>query len=175
LRGSGRGSRWGLKGTPSGPGVGPPTLRQRPAPRLRPRSGLRRGGPAQLPDAIKASDEFQEYVALRYNAGCLLAGDAKGPGRALWDGCAPGLWPEPGRRYETHARGQPQHPGCSKVRWVAGKWRQLVDGKNFFLKRGSFQEKYFLKMAGFSDNMIRTYAVAFLLPAGLPFSAKHIG
>jgi len=29
-----------------------------------------------VPDAIKASDEFQEYVALRYNAGHLLAGPA---------------------------------------------------------------------------------------------------
>jgi len=44
-----------------------------------------------VPEAIKASDEFNEYVALRYNAGHLLAGDAKGPERAPFfckgDGC----------------------------------------------------------------------------------------
>jgi len=139
-----------LKGTPSGPGVGPPTLRQRPAPRLRPRGGLRRGGPAQLPDAIKASDEFQEYVALRHNAGRLLAGDAKGPGRALWDGCALGLWPEPGRRYETHARGQPLEDGDEEVRRVA-RFYLLIE-KILFLKRGSFQVNFFPKNWQFSGK-----------------------
>jgi len=133
-----------LKGTPSGPGVGPPTLRQRPAPRLRPRGGLRRGGPAQLPDAIKASDEFQEYVALRHNAGRLLAGDAKGPGRALWDGCAPGLWPEPGHRYETRVRGQPLEDGDEEVRRVArfylGRAAQNVLGSGRWIWRRQKKE-----------------------------------
>ena len=35
-----------------------------------------------MPEAIKASDEFNEYLALRHNAKHLLAGDAKGPERA---------------------------------------------------------------------------------------------
>ena len=35
-----------------------------------------------VPEAIKASDEFNEYLALRHNAKHLLAGDVKGPRRA---------------------------------------------------------------------------------------------
>jgi len=111
-----------------------------------------------VPDAIKNSNEFHEYLALRHNAGHLLAGDAKGPGRAPFsckgDGCAPGLWPEPGRRYETRVRGQPLEDEDEEVRWVARLYLEHRRGRKMNCrKRPDFWENELLKTGRFFWKM----------------------